>query len=137
MQLGGQAVPAEDPQAHEGGLKEEGEEGLEGQRRTKDVADEAGVLRPVHSELELLDDTGGHTQGEVDQEDLPEELGRHEPLLVAGAVVEGLHQRHERGQTNGQGDEDEVVDGRDAELPTSKIEGVQRQGCENHQRHLS
>ena len=74
MDLLRQLVPAEDPQPQEGGLEEEGDQGLQGQGRTEDVADEAGVLRPVHPELELLDDARHHSQGEVDQEQLPEEL---------------------------------------------------------------
>ena len=137
VQLGGQAVPTEDPQAEEGRFHEEGEEGLEGQRRAEDVADVAGVLGPVHAELELLHDAGGHAEGEVDQQDLAEERRGDAPLLVAGAQVGGLHERHERGQPDRERNEDEVVDGRDAELPSSQIEGVQRHRCEHHQRHLS
>ena len=67
VQPGGQAVPSEDPQAQEDGLHEEGQQGLEGEGGAKDVADEPGVLRPVHAELELLNDAGGHTEREVDE----------------------------------------------------------------------
>ena len=137
VQLGGQAVPAEDPQAEEGRFHEEGEKRLEGQWSAEDVADVAGVLRPVHAELELLHDAGGHAECEVDQQDLAEELGGDAPLLVAGAHVVGLHERHERGQADRERDEDEVVDGRDAELPSSQVERVQCHRCEGHQRHLS
>ena len=49
-------LPAEDPQAQEGGLDEERQQRLHGQRRAEDVADEAAVLAPGHAELELLHD---------------------------------------------------------------------------------
>ena len=62
VELSGQPVPAEDPQAEEGGLEEEGEQGLDGQRGAEDVADEAGVVAPVHAELELLHDAGDHAR---------------------------------------------------------------------------
>ncbi len=41
----------------------------------EDVADEARVGRPVHPELELLDQPGHHADGDVDQEQRPEEAG--------------------------------------------------------------
>ena len=56
VELRRQPVPAEDPQAEERRLEEERQEALDGQRRTEDVADEAGVGAPVHAELELLHD---------------------------------------------------------------------------------
>ena len=80
----GQPVPAEDPQPEEGRLEEEGDQALHGQRGAEDVADEPRVLAPVHAELELLHDAGGHADGEVDQEQLAEELGQPIPALVAG-----------------------------------------------------
>ena len=55
----GQPVAAEDPHADERGLQEEGEQPLEGQGGAEDVAHEHRVIRPVHAELELLDDPAG------------------------------------------------------------------------------
>ena len=118
----GQAVPAEDPQAQEGRLEEEGQQALHRQRGAEDVADEAGVLGPVHAELELLHDAGHDTHGEVDQEELPEELGQLEVLDVARPVPGRLEARHQPDRAEGQGDEQEVVDGRDAELPLGELE---------------
>ena len=69
-----QLVPAEDPQADERRLEEEGQQALERERRAEDVADEPRVGRPVHAELELLHDAGDDAHREVDQEDLAEEL---------------------------------------------------------------
>ena len=69
-----QPAPAEDPQPEERRLEEERDQAFERQWRAEDVADEAGVLAPVHAELEFLHDSGGHADREVDQEQLPEEL---------------------------------------------------------------
>ncbi len=79
-------VPAEDPQAQEGRLQEERQQPLDGQRGAEHVADEAGVVAPVHPELELLDDAGDHAEREVDQEELAEELGQPQPGLVAACA---------------------------------------------------
>ena len=76
----GQAVPAEDPQPEERRLQEEGGQALHGQRGAEHVADEAGVGRPVHAELELLHQPGDHADGDVDQEQGAEEAGQ--PALL-------------------------------------------------------
>ncbi len=67
VQLLGDASPAEDPQAEEGRLEEEGEQRLDRERRAEDVTDEARVVGPVHPELELLHDAGHEPEGEVDE----------------------------------------------------------------------
>ena len=75
----GQHLPAEDPQPQERGLQEERRQALHGQRRAEHVADEPGVRRPVHPELELLNQTGDHTDRDVDQQQRAEEPGQ--PLV--------------------------------------------------------
>ncbi len=115
-------VPAEDPQPEERRLEEEGRQPLHRQRRPEDVTDEARVAAPVHAELELLHDAGDHAQGEVDQQQLAEELGQPQPRRVAGAVPDRLHDRDDRREPDGQRDEEEVVDGDDAELPPGQVE---------------
>ena len=72
----GEPVPAEDPQAEERRLEEERQQCLDRERGAEDVADEARVVAPVHAELELLHDAGDDAHGEVDQEELAEELGQ-------------------------------------------------------------
>ncbi len=114
---GRKAAPAEDPEAQERGLQEEGQQALDGQRGAEDVAHEPAVAAPVHPELELLDDAGDEAQGEVDQEQLTEEPGQPEVLLVLRAVPGGLEPRDRERESDGQRDEQEVVDGGDAELP--------------------
>ncbi len=101
----------------ERGLEEEGEQALDGQRGAEDVAHEPAVAAPVHPELELLDDAGHHADGEVDQEQLPEEPGEPQVLLLAGPVPGGLEPGDREREADGQRDEQEVVDGGDPELP--------------------
>ena len=122
VQLRRQPVPAEDPQAEEGGLEEEGQQSLDGQGCAEDVADEPRVVAPVHPELELLHDAGDHTHGEVDQEQLPEELRQPQ---VAGPSCVRYHAGLEPGDDEGtspmvSGHEEEVVHRRDPELPSGR-----------------
>ena len=128
----GEAAPAEDPQSEEGGFEEEGQEGLDSQRGAKDVADEAGVLGPVHAELELLHDAGGDAESEVNEKELAEETGCLQPVFLAGAVPRGLHDGDQQGQADRQRYEDEVVDGGDTELPSSDRDRVERCLREGH-----
>ena len=132
VQALGEAAPAEDPQAQEGGLEEEGQEGLDSQGSAENVTDEAGVLGPVHAELELLDDASGDAESEVNKKELTEEAGSLQPVLLAGAVPCGLHDRDQQGQADRQRYEDEVVDGCDAELPSSDRDRVERCLREGH-----
>ena len=129
----GQAAPTEDPQAEEGRFEEEGEEGFNGERCAEDVADVSRVFRPVHAELEFLDDACCDTEGEGDEEKLAEETGGLEPVLLAGLVPERLHEGDHQRHADGQRDEDEVVDGGNTELPSSDRYRVERCLREGHE----
>jgi hypothetical protein len=124
VQLPGQPVPAEDPQAEERRLEEEREQALDGQRGAEDVPDETRVVAPVHPELELLHDAGDHTHREVDQEELAPELRGPQPVFPAGAHPGGLQAGDERRHPDRDRYEQEVVDGGDAELPAGQIKSV-------------
>ena len=67
---------------------------------------------------------GHDAQREVDQEQLPEELRQPEPLRVLGPDPRGLVAGHDRRQADRDRDEEEVVDGDDAELPAGKVKWV-------------
>ncbi len=121
---GPQPPPAEDPQAEERRLEEEREQALDRQRRTEDVAHEPAVAAPVHAELELLDDPGHHAQGEVDQEQLPEEAGQAQVRRIARPVPRGLEAGHREREADGQRHEQEVVDGGDPELPARQNQWI-------------
>jgi hypothetical protein len=95
-------------------------------RGAEHVADEAAVARPVHAELELLHDAGDDAHREVDQEDLPEEARQVQPLHVAGAVPDRLEDRDEQRHAERERHEDEVVQGRQAELPACEQERVRK-----------
>lgn len=101
MGPGGHAAPAEDPHPEEDGFEEKDRQPLEHQGSVEDVADEAGVLGPVHAELELLHDAGDHPHREVDQEEVSEEPGGPVPALVAGALPDCLHDGHHWGEAYG------------------------------------
>src|SRR5699024_2375606 len=88
------------------------------------VRDEPGVLAPGHAELELLDQARGHAEDEVDEVELAPEFGHPEESLLAGAHPSGLHHGDHRPESDRQRDHEEVVDGRDAELPACDLEDV-------------
>src|SRR5690606_25125979 len=75
--------------------------------------------------LELLHDARDHAHRDVAQEELPPELGRPELLLLLRAHPGGLQPGGEGGQRDRQRDEEEEVDGGDAELPARQ--GLRRQ----------
>ena len=115
-------VPPEDPDPEERRLQEEGGEALDGQRGAEHVADVAGVGRPVHAELELLHEPGDHADRHVDQQDLAEELGEPQPLVVAGPAPGRLHDRGQPRQPDGERDEQEVEHRRQPELPPGELD---------------
>jgi hypothetical protein len=126
MHPAGKPVPAENPQAEEGGFEEEREQGLDSERRTENVTDEPGISRPVHTKLEFLDNARDDTHGEVDQEQLAVEPGQLEPAVVTGAEPGGLEPGHKERETDRYRHEEEVVNRRDPELPAGQVEQAHR-----------
>ena len=123
----GNAVPAEEHDREEGGLEEEGEDALDGERRAEDIADHPRVVGPVGAELEFQDEPGGHADGEVDTEQLHPELGQPLPLLVAGAHVDGVVKGEDPGEPQGQRHEDPVVHGGQGELAPGPVDHAEVQ----------
>ena len=76
---------AEEEEAEERRLGEEGEHALERQRQADDAAGVAGEARPVGAELELHRHAGDDADGEVDAEDARQEARDVVPARVAGA----------------------------------------------------
>jgi hypothetical protein len=118
VHLFGHASLAEDPHAEERGFEEERQQRLDGERRAEDVAHVAGILRPVHAELEFLHDAGHHPDGEVDEEQFSPELCHLAIVLVAGLIVARLHVRHEPPQPERERNKEKVIDSRQTELPS-------------------
>src|SRR5215470_2808655 len=102
MDLLRQPVPSEDPQSQERRLKEECEETLHRKWSAEYVADKPRIVAPVHAELKLLHEARYDAHGEVDEEQLPEELGELQPGFVVGAYPDGLHHCDEQGQPDGE-----------------------------------
>ena len=89
-------VAAEQQEAEEAALEGEREHALRGQQAAEDVADEPGVVGPVHAELELLDDAGRHAQREDQAVDLGPEERQLAPLRVLGPRVgDADHDQHQ------------------------------------------
>ena len=61
-------VPSEVHHCDEGGFDEEGDDSLDGERRSENVSNEPGIIAPVGSEFKFQDETCGNTYREVDAE---------------------------------------------------------------------
>ena len=118
-------VPAEEEQADEGGLEEEGHQPLDGQRRTEHVADIVRVIGPVGAELELHGDAGRHPHGEVDAEQDAPEHGHVAPDLAAGHDVDALHDRQQQRQPQRQRHEQEMVHRGERELQAGEVDDLE------------
>ena len=79
----GQAVPAEEEQADEGRLQEEGENAFYGERRAENVADIMGVVAPIGAELEFHRHAGRDAHREIDPKERSPEFRRVAPDRVA------------------------------------------------------
>ena len=111
-----QAVAAEQHQAEEAALEEEGEHALGGEQAAEHVADEPRVVGPVHPELELLDDAGRDAQREDQAVDLGPEERELAPLRVLRPEVRPDDDQEHQAQAHREGREDEVEARRQREL---------------------
>ena len=117
----GEPVPSEEPQPEERRLEEERREAFHRERTAEHIADEPGVGRPVHPELELLHKTSDDADRDVDHEEVPEEPGQASILRVVGAVPHRLENRDEDGEPDRDGHEQEVIHARRRELSPSQV----------------
>ena len=122
VELRRQPPPAEDPQADEGRFEEERDQCLHRERGAEDVTHVLGIERPVHAELELLDDAGHDADGHRDEQELAPEAGHAEIDLAPRPVVQGLAQRDEDREPDRHRHEDEMEQGCDAELAACEVE---------------
>jgi len=104
-----QLVPAEEEQADEGRLQEEGHPAFAGQDRSEDVTYIMRVVGPVGAELEFQRQSGGDTHGEVDPEQLAPEAGHVLVDLAPGHHIDRLHDRQDKGHAQRQRHEQEVI----------------------------
>jgi hypothetical protein len=120
-----QLVPAEEHQAHERRLEEEGHQPLDGQGRAEDVADVVGVVAPIHAELEFHGDAGRHAEDEVDPEQRGPEFRHLPPDRPIGHHVDRLHDRHDDRQTQRERHEEEVIHCGHRELQSRQFDHVE------------
>jgi hypothetical protein len=120
-----QLVPAEEHQADEGRLEEEGHEPLDGERRTEDVADIVAVVAPVHTELEFHGDAGRDAEDEVDAEQRGPEFRHLPPDRAVGHHIDRLHDRHDDRQTQRERHEEEVIHSGHRELQSRQFDHVE------------
>jgi hypothetical protein len=118
-------VPAEEEQADERGLEEEGHQALERERHAEDVADVVGEVGPVGTELELHGEPGGHAHGEVDAEQQAPEAGHAPPDRPPGHDVHALHDREQPRQAERERHEQEVVERGQRELQARQRDHVE------------
>ena len=82
------------------------------------------VLAPGETELELLDDASRDTDDEVDEVDLPPEPRHAVPTIITRAHPAPLHEHQRGSEPDRERDEQEVVDGGDAELPSGDRDDI-------------
>ncbi|MNC11176.1 hypothetical protein D3C75_588660 [compost metagenome] len=120
----GELVPAEEEEADQSGLQEEGHQPLHRQRGAEDVADIVGVVGPVGAELELQGDAGGDPHDEVDTKQLAPEAGDVLVDHLAGHHVGGLGDHQDPGQPQGEGHKQKVEHRRRAELYSGEADHI-------------
>ncbi len=121
MKLGTHLLPAKEHHGDERRLHEEGQNALNGKRRTEDVAHKPTVIAPVGAKLKLQDDASGHADGEIHAKDGHPELGGGQPLLAARAQVDGFHDGHNHTQAERERHEEPVIDGRKRKLSARPV----------------
>ena len=120
-----QAVPAEEEQADEGGLEEEGHQPFDGERHAENVADIMGVIGPVGSELELHGDAGGDAHREINAEQRAPEFHRVAPDRAAGHHIDALHDGDQQREAERERHEKEVVERGQRELQARQSDDVE------------
>jgi len=107
----GNFVPAEEHYGDEGAFQEESHNALDGQRGPENIAYEVRIVRPVGAEFEFENDSRCYADREIDPENPHPELRRPFPKLVAGTVIDALHDRADDAETEGQRHEQPMVNG--------------------------
>ena len=104
-------LPTEEHHGNEGALHEESHNAFDSERRTKDVAHYPRVVAPVCSELELKDNSGGHTHCKVHSEKFLPKAGSVFPKLFPRAVIARFCDAHDECQTKCEWHKEPVING--------------------------
>ncbi len=125
MQLGPDAIPAEQHHAEKAGLEEKGRQHLIGQQRPGDATGELRIGTPVGAELVRHDDARDHAHAEVHREDLQPEVVEVPVDLLLRLQPQRLEYGEVAGQADGDGREDDVEGNGERELHTCQLECFQ------------
>ena len=120
--------PTEEHQRDESGLHEEGKDAFDGERCTEDVTHKPRVVTPVGTKLEFEDDARGNTNCEVDAEEFLPKLGGSFPKFIPSAVINCFHNGHHECKSEGEGDKQPVVAGREGKLGARPVENCRVRG---------
>ncbi len=119
-------VPTKEEEPHQGRFEEEGHQPLDGQRGTENVPHVVGVIGPVGAELKLHGDPRGDPHDEVDAKQFAPEAGDVLIDHLAGHHIGRLGDHQDPGQPQGEGDKQEVEQGRGAKLQARQADHVIR-----------
>ncbi|MNI06985.1 hypothetical protein D3C73_599820 [compost metagenome] len=96
----GYLIPAKNPDSNKCRLQKEGKQRFNRQRSPKDVTDKTRVVRPVHPELKLLQNSCHYAHSEVNQEKLSPELRHSFVLIIAFSDIHRLHDCNQERESN-------------------------------------
>lgn len=89
---------------------------FDSQRSSEDISHKPTIIRPIGTKLKLQNNTGSHTDCEVDTEQLHPELRNAFPCRISGFVVNSLHDRHYDAQSQGEWHKYPVIHGGEGKL---------------------
>jgi hypothetical protein len=124
VQAAPHAVPAEQHDAEETRLEEEGGEHFIGQQWPGDRPGEVRETPPVGTELIGHDQAGDHAHAEVHGENLRPEVIQIAVRLVMGLQPQAFEHRQKTGQADGDGGKQNVERDGKCELHSGEIQGL-------------
>ena len=122
------ALHAEQHDAQEAGLEEEGRQHLVAHQGPEDGAGLVGEHAPVGAELVAHDDARHDAHAEADGEDLLPVVEEGEEDVAAGAQPQAFEHGEIAGEADGEGGKDDVEGDREGELQPGEGEGVELHG---------
>ena len=125
MQLGADALEAEQHYAEEAGFEEERGEHLIGHQGADHRSDLVGIDRPVGAELIGHHDAGHDAHRKGDGEDLEPVIEDVEIAVAAGPQPQRLEHRKVGGKPDREGGEDDVEGDREGELRARQLHRIQ------------
>ena len=128
VQAAADAFHAEQHDAEEAGLEEEGRQHLVAHQGAEDGAGLVGEYAPVGAELVAHDDARHDAHAEADGEDLLPVVEEGEEDGAAGEEPQRLQDGEVAGEPDGEGREDDVERDREGELQPGQGEGVELHG---------